>query len=108
MSNLEKSNPISSVVSKETGLLVFGAAAGVLLAGAVGKHARKPLSIILGAAGIAAAGPELKRMADKLVNNPSSPRGSRKTLDNIRFSAGKPVENVEYIEQHSDENLFIG
>lgn len=108
MSNIEKNLPSASVISKEAGLVVFGAATGLLLSGAIGAHARKPLGFILGAAGIAAAGPELKKLADKLMNSPSTSRGSQKTLENIRYSAGKPIENVEYLEEAQGENMFIG
>ena len=108
MSNTDKTLPSASVISKEAGLVVFGAATGLLLSGAIGSHAKKPLSFILGAAGIAAAGPELAKMVDKMLNSPSTARGSKKTLESIRYSAGKPVENVEFLEKNSDENMFIG
>ena len=104
MSKKDQIIPSASVISKEAGLMIFGAAAGLLISGVVGSHARKPLGFILGAAGIAAAGPEIAKLVDRAINSPSTPRGSKKTLEGIRYSAGKPIESADFIE----EDLYIG
>lgn len=105
MSNSDLSIPSASVISKEAGLVVFGAATGLLLSGAIGAHARKPLSIILGVAGIAAAGPEIAKLVDRVMHSPSTSRGSKKTLESIRYGAGKPAD---YVDHETGENMFIG
>lgn len=108
MSNNESSLPSASVISKEAGLVIFGSAVGVLIAGAVGSHARKPLSLILGAAGVLAAGPEISKLINKAVNSPSTARGSKKTLEGIRYGVGAPMKKVDGQEGSNGENLFIG
>jgi|GEM_PF-6246894 len=51
MSNNENLIPSASEIGKEAGLVMFGAAAGLLVAGVIGNKACKPLGFILGAAG---------------------------------------------------------
>ena len=108
MSNTENNIPSASVIGKEAGLMIFGAATGLLLSGAIGSHARKPLGFILGAAGIAAAGPEIAKLIDKALNSPSTSRGSKKTLEGIRYGSGKPVEGIQGLDAESSEEMFIG
>ncbi len=105
MSNNDLSIPSASVISKEAGLVVFGAAAGLLLSSTIGNHARKPMSLILAAAGLAAAGPEIAKLVDRVMHSPSNSRGSKKTLESIRYGAGKPSE---YVDHETGENMFIG
>jgi len=108
MSKSDQIIPPASVISKEAGLMIFGAATGLLLSGAIGSQARKPLSLILGIAGAAAAGPEIAKLVDRAINNPATPRGSKKTLEGIRYSAGKPIEAAKYIEEDLGTDLYIG
>lgn len=108
MSNKESIIPSVTTLSKEAGLIVFGSAVGLILSNTVGSHARKPLGFILGAVGVAAAGPEIAKLVDKVANSRKTTRGSKRTLEGIRYGAGKPVEDLNYLDEESGENMFIG
>lgn len=108
MTNAEQNLPSATAISKEAGLVVFGAATGLLLSGVIGENARKPVGLILGLAGIAAAGPEIAKLISKAVNDPSTKHGSKKTLEGIRSAAGKPVKPENLSKEDYNEGMFIG
>lgn len=108
MNHHEPTSPSATEISKEAGLIVFGAATGMLLSSTVNPRTRKPLGIILALAGIAAAGPEITRLVNRAINSPTTQRGSRRTLDGIRNGAQKAQEQVDFADQDSEHNMFIG
>lgn len=109
MSNNENLIPSASEIGKEAGLVMFGAATGLLIAGAIGNKACKPLGLILGAAGLAAAGPEISKLVSKAINSPSNSFGSKKTLEGIRNSSGAPtLQTVDSLDGENAEEMFIG
>lgn len=88
---------------------MFGAATGILLASTMSDRARKPLGLLLGAAGLAAAGPEISKLISKAINSPSNSFGSRKTLEGIRNSSGSPtLAPVDSLEPEDTQQMFIG
>ena len=108
MSNNALISTTASKIGKEAGLIIFGAASGMLLSGLFGDRSRKPIGLILGVVGIAAAGPELSKLANKMINNPATDRGSKKTLEGIRYGAGKPVESIyNYGDEDSIEKYSV-
>ncbi len=108
MNNLRKNSRSASVIGKEAGLVIFGAATGLLASAIIGPRLRKPLVLALGATGVAAAGPEIIKLVDRAVNSTATKRGSRKTLESIRHAAGKPIESAQYIDENLGEQMFIG
>ncbi len=108
MSKLENTTPSASEIGKEAGLLMFGAATGILIASTMSDRVRKPLGFILGAAGLAAAGPEISKIITKAINSPSNSFGSKKTLEGIRHGSGKPPESVDFIGDEDTKEMFIG
>jgi len=106
--NDKTNTPTVSEIGKEAGLLMFGVATGLLASSSVSPKVKKPLGFILGAVGIAAAGPEISKLITRAVNSPSNSFGSKKTLESIRHGSGKPVENVPNVDEESSEQLFIG
>jgi len=109
MSNNENLIPSASEIGKEAGLVMFGAAAGLLVAGVIGNKACKPLGFILGAAGLAASGPEISKLVAKAINSPTNSFGSKKTLEGIRNSSGSPIlESVDSLDQEDTQQMFIG
>ena len=109
MTKHETSIPTASEIGKEAGLLMFGAATGILLASTMNGGVRKSLGFILGAAGLAAAGPEISKIISKAVNSPSNSFGSKKTLEGIRNSSGTPLETVDSLGNEADvQQLYIG
>ncbi len=108
MTNSDNVIPSASEIGKEAGLLMFGAATGILLASTMGRGARKPLGFILGAAGLAAAGPEISKIITKAINSPSNSFGSKKTLEGIRNGSGAPLASVDPLGEEDSAQMFIG
>ncbi len=109
MSNTDPLIPTASEIGKEAGLLVFGAAAGLLAAGLMSDRVRKPLGLALGAAGLAAAGPEISKLINKAVNSPANSFGSKRTLEGIRNSAGAPIQSADPLgEEDGTPEYIIG
>lgn len=99
MSDLPKT---AKLISKETGTVLLGAATGILVADLVSKASRKPLALIVGGVGAAALSNEIATIANKLINGPTTKRGSERTLKGIR-EGGSPIT-----EDEVGGEMFIG
>ena len=77
---------------------LFGAAAGVFLGDMMHRGARRPVAVSLFCLGMAAIAPCVADVVKKKVAGPSTRRGSRRTLANIRDGAAIPDVDI-----YSDE-----
>ncbi len=86
---------------------MFGAAAGVFLGDLMHRDTRRPVAFTLAALAVAALAPTVvETVADK-VNGPTSRRGSRRTLRNIR-DAGIGADEFADLEDEIGEHMFVG
>ncbi len=86
---------------------MLGAAAGVFLGDLMHRDTRRPVALALAALGVAAIAPALVEVVAEKVNGPSSRRGTRRTLRNIR-DAGIYADEFADLEDEIGEHMFVG
>ncbi len=86
---------------------VLGAAAGVLVADALGEKARRPVGLSLACLGLAALTPMLVETVVKKVKGPGTRRGQARTLQGIR-DHGLQAREISFVEEELGEELGVG